>query len=316
MTATKPILVGGFVLGALALAVAAILLFGSMHLFTRTMHIVGVFQGSVAGLNVGSPVTFRGVNIGKVAHMQVQVDVLHHTGIIPVYMQLEPDKIAWVEGNFRPDVESFQRAVAAGIRAQLRSDSLVTGQLSVDLDFYPGTPVILTHLSGEVLQIPTMPSDLQNLKEEIQDLNLRELAEKTRQTLASMQHILDQAGSQIGPLTMSLRSTLETTRGALIAVQGNAARTLDHIDKLAVDGRGQIATNGRDLDQLLRTAQATATQAETLISSLNDLTAERSPLRDDLQSTVRDLSDSASSLRTFTRELERDPMGTLLKKRP
>jgi paraquat-inducible protein B len=131
-----------------------------------------------------------------------------------------------------------------------------------------------------------------------------------------MQHILDQAGSQIGPLTMSLRSTLETTRGALIAVQGNAARTLDHIDKLAVDGRGQIATNGRDLDQLLRTAQATATQAETLISSLNDLTAERSPLRDDLQSTVRDLSDSASSLRTFTRELERDPMGTLLKKRP
>jgi paraquat-inducible protein B len=71
MTANKPLLVGAFVLGALAIAVAAILLFGSTHLFTRTSLMVGVFQGSVAGLNVGSPVTFRGVDIGKVARMQV-----------------------------------------------------------------------------------------------------------------------------------------------------------------------------------------------------------------------------------------------------
>lgn len=314
MTINKPVLVGAFVLGGLAIAVAAILLFGSTHWFSRTVRIVGVFQGSVAGLAVGSPVTFRGVNIGKVQHMQVQVDLEHHTGVIPIYMELEPDKIAWTHGVFRMDSEGFQRAVSAGMRAQLRSDSLVTGQLSVDLDFYPGTPVLLTHLSGDVPEIPTMRSDMQNLKDEIRDMNLRELADKTRAALGSMQRLLDEAGGKIGPLADNLRDTLATARGTLIAVQADAVRTLDNIDKLAVEGRGQIATNGRDLDQVLRTAQATAAQAETLVASLNELTAERSPLRDDLQASARDLAASAGSLRTFTRELERDPTGTLFKK--
>jgi paraquat-inducible protein B len=120
----------------------------------------------------------------------------------------------------------------------------------------------------------------------------------------------------IGPLAESLQSTLETTRNTLVAVQGNSARTLENIDKLAIEGRGQMATNGRDLDQLLHTAQATAAQAETLVATLNDMTASRSPIRDDLQSSVRDLAASAGSLRAFTHDLERDPAGTLFRKAP
>ncbi|MDP9012404.1 MAG: MlaD family protein [Pseudomonadota bacterium] len=316
MTARKPILVGAFVLGGLIITVAAIVLFGSMHLFSRTFRIVGVFKGSVAGLNVGSPVTFRGVHIGKVQSMQVQVDVSDKTGVIPVYMVLEPDKIAWVHGRFNADANGFQNAVRAGFRAQLRSDSLVTGQLSIDFDFYPGTPVTLTHLWGKIPEIPTIPSDMQNLKDEVRDLNLRDIGDKTRLALASMQHLIDEAGGKIGPLADNLGSTLEAARGALIAVQVNSARTLENIDKLAVESRGQIAANGRDLDGLLRTAQAIAAQGETLLASLNDMTAERAPLREDLQASVRDLAASAGSLRTFTRELERNPTGTLFKKPP
>jgi paraquat-inducible protein B len=68
------------------------------------------------------------------------------------------------------------------------------------------------------------------------------------------------------------------------------------------------------LDQLLRTAQATVAQAETLVATLNEMTAARSPMRDDLQSSVRDLAASAGSLRAFTHDLERDPTGTLFRK--
>jgi paraquat-inducible protein B len=316
MTVNKPILVGAFVVGGLALAVVAILLFGSTQIFTRTFRIVGVFQGSVAGLNVGSPVTFRGVPIGKVTGMQAQVDVMQQTGMIPVYMQIEPEKITWIHGVFAKDSNSFQVAVKAGIRAQLRSDSLVTGQLSVDVDFYPGTPVLLTHLSSDAIEIPTVPSDMQNLKEEIRALQLRELGEQSRLALSSVQHLLDDTDGKIGPLADTLNSTLATARATLNAVQGNSARTLDDFDKLAVEARNQIATNGRDLDLLLQTAQGAATQAEALAASLNDLTAERSPLRDDLQASARDLAASAGSLRTFTREFEREPTRTLFKKAP
>jgi paraquat-inducible protein B len=314
MTANKPLLVGTFVLGGLALGVVAILLFGGAQLFSRTGRIVSVFSGSVAGLTIGSPVTFRGVTIGKVERIQVQVDETNHTGVIPVYMVIEPGKVEWTNGSFRSDAPSMTAAINAGLRAQLRSQSLVTGQLTIDLDFYPGTPIVLAHLKDKTLELPTMPSDMQNLKDEISDLNLRDLADKTRLTMASMQHLLDEAGARIGPLAESLQSTLETTRSTLVAMQGNSARTLENIDRLAVEGRGQIATNGRDMDQLLRTAQATAAQAEKLVATLNDMTAPRSPMRDDLQSSVRDLAASAGSLRAFTRDLERDPTGTLLRK--
>jgi paraquat-inducible protein B len=314
MTANKPLLVGVFVLGGLALGVVAILLFGGSQLFSQTERIVSVFTGSVAGLTVGSPVTFRGVAVGKVDNIKVQVDEANHTGVIPVYMIIEPSKIEWTNGSYRSDAPSMTAAINAGLRAQLRSESLVTGQLTVDLDFYPGTPVVLAHVAGKTLEVPTMPSSMQNLKDEISDLNLRDLADKTRLTMASMQHLLDEAGSRIGPLADSLQSTLETTRTTLVAMQGNSARTLDNIDKLAVEGRGQIATNGRDLDQPLRTAQATAAQAEKLVATLNDMTAPRSPMRDNLQSSVRDLAASAGSLRAFTHDLERDPAGTLLRK--
>jgi paraquat-inducible protein B len=316
MTANKPLLVGAFVLGGLALAVLAILLFGSAHLFERTARFVSVFTGSVAGLSVGSPVTFRGVTIGKVEKIRVLLDENNHTGVIPVYMVIEPDKVEWTNGSFRSDAPSMAAAINAGLRAQLRSESLVTGQLSVDLDFYPGSPIVAAHLKGKTLELPTMPSDMQNLKEEIGDLHLRDLADKTRLTMASMQRLLDEAGGRIGPLADSLQATLEVTRSTLVALQGNSARTLENIDKLAVEGRGQMATNGRDLDQLLRTAQATAAQAETLVATLNDMTAPRSPIRDDLQSSVRDLAASAGSLRAFTHDLERDPAGTLFRKAP
>jgi len=314
MTANKPLLVGIFVVGGLALGVVAILLFGGSQLFSRTGRIVSVFTGSVAGLTVGSPVTFRGVTIGKVDDIKVQVDATNHTGVIPVYMVIEPAKVEWTNGSYRSDAPSMAAAINAGLRAQLRSESLVTGQLTVDLDFYPGTPVVLAHVKGKTLEVPTMPSTMQNLKDEISDLNLRDLVDKTRLTMASMQHLLDEAGARIGPLADSLQSTLETTRNTLVAMQGNSARTLENIDKLAVEGRGQIATNGRDLDQLLRTAQATAAQAEKLVAALNDMTAPRSQMRDNLQSSVRDLAASAGSLRAFTHDLERDPAGTLLRK--
>jgi paraquat-inducible protein B len=314
MTANKPLLVGVFVLGGLALGVVAILLFGGSQLFSRTGRIVSVFTGSVAGLTVGSPVTFRGVTIGKVDDIKVQVDATNHTGVIPVYMIIEPAKVEWTNGSYHSDAPSMTAAINAGLRAQLRSESLVTGQLTVDLDFYPDTPIVLAHLSGKTLEVPTMPSAMQNLKDEISDLNLRDLSDKTRATLASMQHLLDEAGARIGPMADSLQLTLDTARNTLVAVQANSARTLDNIDKLAVEGKSQIATNGRDLDQLLRTAQATAAQAEKLVATLNAMTAPRSPMRDDLQSSVRDLAASAGSLRAFTHDLERDPTGTLLRK--
>jgi paraquat-inducible protein B len=96
-------------------------------------------------------------------------------------------------------------------------------------------------------------------------------------------------------------------------VQVSAARTLGDIDLLAVRGRQQIATSGEALDRVLAKSGDAVTQADKLLASVNEMTAPRSPIRGDLEATLRDLAASAGSLRTLTRELQRDPSATLLK---
>ena len=314
MTTTKPVVVGAFVLGGLALGVAAILLFGGTRWFATTIHAVVVFDDSVSGLTVGSPVTFRGVSIGKVEGMKVQVNAADHTGHVPVYLSLDPDRISWTNGASTPARIDLQNAVDAGLRAQLNAQSLVTGLLAVNLDFHPDAPAVPRHSPDGLFEIPTIATPLQHFEDELRGINLRALADSTRQALASTQRILEDIQGKIGPVADRLQNTLDTTAASVQVLQVHATRALDHIDELAVESRRQMATNGNDLDRVLQSAERTASQAEKLIATLNDMTSARSPLRSDLQASLRDLAASASSLRTFTHNLERNPAGTLLQK--
>ena len=313
MAPAKPLVVGSFVLGALTLGVIGILLFGGRSLFTRVTPVVVIFTGSVAGLDVGSPVTFRGVHIGKVKSIRVKIDVKSHQDSIPVYLDLEPARVTWTGGPPPNDVTDLEMSVRSGLRAQLISQSYVTGQLTVNLDLHPELPVIQPVTIDGLPEIPSIPSDLQDLKDQFRRLDLPGLGQKTREALVSMQRTLDTLNGVIGPVAQSLQVTLATTTQAVSRVQADATRTLATIDQLAADGRGQLKNNGDDLDRLLHTAQRTATEADTLLASLNDMTDAHSEMRGDLQASLRDLAASSSSLRILTEDLQRNPVGTLLR---
>jgi paraquat-inducible protein B len=310
MRRAKPVVVGSFVLGALALGVLAILIFGGMHLFTNTVRVVVFFRDSITGLEPGAPVTFRGVPIGRVERMRLHVDVIHQTNWIPVYLDLDIGRITWVNGSVGGDRADLRRAVNAGLRAQLVSQSLVSGESSVNLDFHPDTEALLAGHADDAVEIPTIPSDMQNLKDDFRNLNLREIGLKTRQVLVSMQRVLDDLDGKIGPLADGLQTTLGTTSAAVRAFQVDAARTMADVDRLANESHDQITTNGKDLDQLLQSAERAANHADALVVSLNDMTSARG----DLQASLRDLSASASSLRSLTHDLDRNPLGTLLRR--
>ena len=100
--------------------------------------------------------------------------------------------------------------------------------------------------------------------------------------------------------------------GAVRGLWVDTACTLVDVDQLAIVSRNQVATSGKQLDQVLRTAERTASQAERLVASLNNLASPRSVQRGNLDASLRDLAASASSLRTLTRDLQRNPAGTLL----
>lgn len=309
MTPARPALVGSFVLGALALGVLAILIFGGSNLFAKNLRVVVVFKDSIAGLDVGAPVTFRGMQIGRVEGMRLHVDVKHQASWIPVHLEINLDRISWTNGS-GGDRADLQAAVDAGLRAQLVSQGLVSGEASVNLDYYPGTPALRAGHPEDAFEIPTIPSGIQDLEDQLRKLDLPAIGMKTQQVLASMQHLLDELNGRVGPLADGLKATLTTTADAVHRLQSDSTRTLADIDRLANESRSQIATNGDDLDRLLKTAEQTTARADELVVSLNDMSSPRG----DLQASLRDLAASASSLRSLTHDLERNPLGTLLRK--
>jgi len=310
MTRSKPVVVGSFILGALALGVIAILAFGGKNLFAHKLRVVVVFSDSVAGLDVGAPVTFHGARIGRVEGMRLHIDVHRQTSWLPVYLELDLDRIAWADGTVGGRRADLQAAVDSGLRAQLVSQGLVGGDMSVNLDYRPGSPALLTGRTEDAFEIPTVPSDLQDLKDQLLKLNLPEIGQQARQVLTSVQHVTEELGARIGPLADDLQTTLTTATDAVRRLQSDSSHTLGDIDLLANESRRQIATNGDDLDRVLKKAEEATGRADALVESLNDMTSPRS----DLQASLRDLSASAGSLRGLTHDLERNPLGTLLRR--
>jgi paraquat-inducible protein B len=319
MSIAKSTAVGGFVLGALALGVIAILLFGGAQLFVNKLRVVVYFDGSVAGLAVGAPVTLRGVKVGTVRSMKIYVKLPELVPVIPVYLELEPDTVSWSNASPRPGAAELEQAVKAGLRAQLTTQSLVTGQLSINLDFHPGTPLKSIGPPGDVPEIPAIPSDLQRFKDELTELKLPELADKARVALTDIDQIAGELSGKVGPAVDSIRqtsdaarTTLETATEAVRQVQLDASRTLGDMDRLATSTQGQVATTGKEIDAVLTAANRTVAKADAVMGSLNDLTGPRAPLRGDLEAVVRDLAAAATSLRGFSQTVERNPSAILL----
>ncbi len=319
MRTAKATAVGAFVLGALIIGAIAVVLFAGQSYFTTQVRVVAYFQNSVAGLAVGAPVTLRGVKVGTVESMKVYLKLPDLVPVIPVYMEIEPSQVSWTNDPLKTDVSDIALAVKAGLRAQLATTSLVTGQVSVNLDFHPDTPATLVGNGTGVTEIPTIPSDFQKIKDEITDLKLPEIADKARTALDGLNTIIGELKGRVGPLADSVkqtsddaRHTLDTTTAAVQQLQLDASHALGSIDHLATSTEGRIDTTTKQLDQTIASVNRVAAQAEKVMDNLHDITAARSPVRGDLEATMRDLAASAASLRNFSRDVEQHPNDLLL----
>jgi paraquat-inducible protein B len=317
MAAARPAVVGGFVLGALALAVGAIIFFGGTRVFERKVRAVAFFEGSVAGLEIGAPVTFRGVRVGSVEHTALHLS-FDGRARVPVTIELLPGKVVF-EGEEVQAGTRLERLVAAGLRAQLNLQSFVTGQLRVDLDFRPEAPATMVDADTDGLpQIPTLPSEFERLRETLAEVPVRDLAQTMLRILRTAERLADKLEADVGPLLDTTRRgvdaaihTLETTEQTVVRLQADASHTLRELDQLAISAQQQLGDRGAEVARVLGTVDRLARRAEALLASLDGLTAPRSQLRGDLEAAARDLAASTGSLRGFARTIERDPSALL-----
>jgi paraquat-inducible protein B len=317
MVAARPAVVGGFVLGGLALLVLGILFFGGSRLFAHTTQAVIYFEGSVAGLDIGSPVTFRGVRVGSVQHIALEVTPQGQARI-PVTIELQPGQVNFSSQDLRNGTISVERLVEAGLRAQLNLQSFVTGQLRIDLDFQPRTAAQMLPGNESLPQIPALPSDLERLRTTLSQIPVAELAQNLRHVLGSVEHLTTRLDTEMGPLLDSTKQsvdaatrTLNTTDQAVGSLRDQASQTLTTLDALAKTAQSQIDGRGDDVQKLLKSLDRITQQTDLLLTDLNNMTSPRSPLRGNLDAAARDLAASASSLRGFANTIERDPSALL-----
>src|SRR5208337_84406 len=167
----NPATVGLFVLGALGLILAAVVVFGSGNLFRKTHEFVIYFAGDINGLRVGAPVKFKGVEIGQVSKIRLRLEQevnqqngqLRANVRIPVIVELDEEKILSHGSTIDlSDPHTIPNLIREGLRAQLGSDSFVTGLLYVALDIQPNTPIQMFAPPGAPLQeIPAVPNPLE-----------------------------------------------------------------------------------------------------------------------------------------------------------
>ncbi|MDW7711728.1 MAG: MlaD family protein [Deferrisomatales bacterium] len=232
----SPAVIGGFVLGAVVLIVAAIVWFGGGRLLSHRHQAVLFFPGSVRGLSVGAPVLAGGVKVGEVVDVRLQMDVVDVSVRAPVIIEIDPRKMELVRGSrdFRADL---RRWVEGGVRGQLAIQSFVTGQLMVMLELHPGTPVELVGALPELPEIPTIPTPLEELSRRIGDLPLAEIVEGISSSLDGISNTVNspQIAATIAEAQESLeeiKTLARDVREGLLPLMAKADRTLDEAKTL------------------------------------------------------------------------------------
>jgi paraquat-inducible protein B len=290
----NPTLVGGFVLGAIVLALVGIAVFGSGRLFRETHPFVLYFTGSVNGLNPGAPVKFKGVEVGSVKRIQVLFEQTAAEVRIPVFIELDADKLAraGVHAEFTP--ESIHRAIDQGLRGRLEPQSLLTGLLFVNLDYMPDAEAHFIGAAGGLPEIPTVPQQIEEATEVVKqivarlgELDLKALVESATGTLDALRDLAgsDEARRTVVSLDETLLSlrelskTLETTIGPLGKSLKTTADQTQHLEK----------------------------QLSETLGAVQQLVKPGSPITQQLSTALQDVSAAARSMRQLADSLERNP---------
>ncbi|MGC9967759.1 MAG: MlaD family protein [Syntrophobacteraceae bacterium] len=319
-------LIGGFVVGAIVLVVAGVLLFGSGKLFSHQRKFVLFFNDSVKGLGIGAPVDFKGVKVGTVSDVKIVLDQKDLSLGIPVFIEIDPKKIGYsgTEGEMMKMLETklkgqrkfIELLIENGLKAQLEMQSLVTGQLGIHLDFFPNDPVKLVGTEPGYTEIPTVESGLSEFMKTVQNLPIAEIANKVskvldgidklvtspdiKETLASLtptvkaaHELLKNLDSQIKPLSTGAEVTM-----------GEAKKMLANASKLAVDLDARLPQVVAGLEDTLKATGVTMRGAN---KAIDGLAGDNSPVRLELIKTLNEFSAAARSFRVLADYIENHP---------
>jgi paraquat-inducible protein B len=308
-------MIGVFVVGSFALLLAAIIAVGAGNFFSKPRRFVCMFQGNLNGLKIGAPVKFKGVQIGVVENIDLilppgegeispQVKELR----LPVVIGID-HKLLQKHGGTGQALtrEGFEGMLARGLRAQLGTESLLTGLLFVDLDLHPNTPLNLALVpgSGNLEEIPTIPTDFEEIQKHVTDA----LVKIDKIDFNGLVASITKAADSINTLADSpdLKSILASMK-----------QTVPNLNQTVISARAALIEVREKIGPLVTSIQHSSVEANSTMKETRDtlvaleaVLEPDSPLSVHLNEALDELASTTRSVGELTDYLQRNPSSVI-----
>jgi paraquat-inducible protein B len=304
--------IGIFVMSGLALGVLALAVLGSGSLFRRPHRFICFFNGSLNGLKVGAAVKVRGVEIGSVSEIRLRPTPsegqlkpsAEAINALPVIIDIDESQLK-SRGATGAALkrEELNNLIRRGLRAQLNTESFLTGLLYIDLDLYPGTPVrlMLEPGSGEYPEIPTVVTDLQ----QVQETAMKALAKLNEVDFVKLTQSITDAGSAAANLLTS--PDIKATLASLQTATRNLDTTISTIRGMVQNVNNRSGPVLASLKNAADKASVTLGQISSTAQTLQAGLAPDAPLTYRLEVALENFSEASSAIRELTDYLQRNP---------
>ena len=253
------------------------------------------FDGSLRGLHVGAPVEFRGIKVGEVRDIELKMDAQTLAVELPVLVTLYPEA-ASLSGDIDDPAAAIETLVRRGLRAQLKTGNLLTGQLYIDLEFHDDAPPAQIVAGEPYPEFPTLPAPLEkiarsasDLLEKVQQMPLLEITQDLRDTIHGLKQLVNSPRS---------------------------SQTIAHLDQALVQLDRLARTLNEEVPGIASQLQDTLRQAEQTLAAAGNALGEDSPLYYDLRQLIDEMAQTANSFRALTDYLQRHPDALLYGKEP
>lgn len=308
--------IGAFVLGAIVILIAAIVWVTGSNFGAERSRAVMVFDGSAKGLRVGAPVALKGVTIGQVIDIDIVVDTSTFQVLIPVTVEFMGDKIREI-GAEVPEEDVVPGLIDKGLRGQLRTQSLLTGLLFIQMDFHPNSRVTYQNISTKYDQFPTIPTDMDELSRSLAEIDVPRLLAETQETLSGINDFVTSEQTQLSSQRLNetlqaiqaLSDNLSAATPALVALMENSNATVTTL-------RQEIPGLSAQASESLQQFNDAAAAFESVMANAEYNLSDNSPVIHEVIQAARELSRAGKSLQSLADTLEAQPESILKGKSP
>ena len=311
--------IGVFVVGALGILVLATMIFSQGFFGTDKERGVLVFRGSVKGLQVGAPVAFKGVEIGKVLDVDLLLDTDTYEVMMPVVVEIDNNSVRRSGSN--ADKESLDHLIANGFRGTLQTQSLLTGLLYVEFDMYPDAELNYADIKTDYVQLPTIPTDMEKLSRNLQDVDFEAVFSNLQESLAGIDHLINNPSLQNLPqqLDASLSSIQSLAAQMQKELERSGYRVAELLDNtnMAVEGfNAELPKLADSVDVTLENLDDAIGAFETTMNSVDYTLSPDSQAMYELIQAARELGAAGRSLQSLAAALEETPESLLRGRSP